>query len=107
MGCGNASRQPNAVLSTAGTVAGENLYAPGTLVSRHDERHQLFDSNLALGRESAPAIHFGDSVVTYKQLAEPSEDLYRSPGFRAFRSGPIKYTAKGRIREGIAENKHR
>ena len=69
--------------------------------------YELIDANLGLGRASTPAIHFGDSVVTYKQLAEPSEDLYRSPGFRAFRSGPIKYTAKGRIREGIAENKHR
>src|SRR5438093_7723754 len=31
--------------------------------------HEFLDSNLELGRESAPAIHFGDSVITYKQLA--------------------------------------
>src|SRR5207248_7237770 len=32
--------------------------------------YELLDANLALGRGSAPAIHFGSSVVTYQQLAE-------------------------------------
>ena len=31
--------------------------------------HELIDANLALGRGSAPAIYFADSVVTYNQLA--------------------------------------
>jgi len=32
--------------------------------------YELLDANLALGRDSAPAIHFGDAVITYKQLAD-------------------------------------
>src|SRR5215471_15218837 len=31
--------------------------------------HELLDANLALGRGSAPAIYFADSVITYNQLA--------------------------------------
>src|SRR5713101_1854070 len=31
--------------------------------------YELLDANLALGRGSAPAIYFADSVVTYNQLA--------------------------------------
>ena len=32
--------------------------------------YELLDSNLALGRASAPAIYFGESVITYAQLAD-------------------------------------
>jgi 2-aminobenzoate-CoA ligase len=32
--------------------------------------YELLDANLALGRGSQPAIHFEDSVITYKQLTE-------------------------------------
>src|SRR5437667_8023840 len=42
------------------------LSYPETLNACYD----LLDANLALGRGSAPAIYFGDSVITYKQLTE-------------------------------------
>src|SRR5437773_3245790 len=32
--------------------------------------YELLDANLALGRGLAPAIHFGDSTITYKQLTD-------------------------------------
>src|SRR5512138_227887 len=32
--------------------------------------YELLDSNLALGRASAPAIYSGESVITYRQLAD-------------------------------------
>jgi 2-aminobenzoate-CoA ligase len=32
--------------------------------------HELLDSHLALGRGAAPAIYFGESVISYQQLAD-------------------------------------
>ena len=32
--------------------------------------YELLDANLASGRGPTPAIHFGDSVITYSQLAD-------------------------------------
>src|SRR6266566_3949494 len=32
--------------------------------------YELLDANVALGRGSAPAIYFADSVITYKQLTD-------------------------------------
>src|SRR6266850_7425445 len=39
--------------------------------------YELLDANLASGRGPAPAIHFGDSVISYAQLAD---DVMRIAG---------------------------
>ena len=49
--------------------------------------HELIDANLALGRGSAPAIYFADSVVTYNQLASDVMKLAGALQLRGVRPG--------------------
>src|SRR5438552_140703 len=52
--------------------------------------HELLDVNLASGRGPAPAIHFGDSIISYDRLAD---DVMRVAaalrGFGVAPGGPV------------------
>src|SRR4029077_6500741 len=40
--------------------------------------YELLDANLASGRDSAPAIHYGDRVITYGELADDVMQIARA-----------------------------
>jgi 2-aminobenzoate-CoA ligase len=49
--------------------------------------YELLDKNLASGREATPAIHFGDSTITYAQLAEDVMHVAGALRTRGVKSG--------------------